>query len=339
MEEGDFATSHGELCTKEAYNMRTSFCGLVLTLLFLTAKPVYAQFGAQAPAKAVRLDQQLTQRWQAGVQIQAVGGPCGGLFGTVSVPMDWPEQQVKVVEEDISPFVRRVTYRTLPGVKQMVFSIPQLPPGETATALVTFEITRSSVLAPENTERLVIPRNAPRDVRIYLGASPAIEVRHSSIRSKAKEIVEGKETAWGEVEAIYDWVRDNINYQDGKLKGAVAALRDGSGNKHDLTSLFIALCRANKVPARTVWIPDHCYAEFYLMDETGEGHWFPCQVAGPRDFGSIADHRPILQKGENIKVPEKRDPQRFVSEFLTGRGGRGAGRPEVTFVRKLLPAN
>jgi len=307
--------------------------------MLLGNSSVFAQFGAQVPPKGIRPDKQLTQRWQAGVVIQAMGGPCGGLFGTVSVPMEWPEQQVKVVDEDVSSFVRRVRYRNLPGVKQMLFSIPQLPVGETATALITFEITRSSVLAPENTDRFVVPRNAPSDVRIYLGASPAIEVRNSSIRSKAREIVEGKKTAWEGIEAIYDWVRDNVNYENGKLKGAVAALRDGKGNKHDLTSLFIALCRSLKVPARTVWIPDHCYAEFYLQDEKGEGHWFPCQVAGTRDFGSIADHRPILQKGENIKVPEEREPQRFVNEFLTGRGGRGAGRPEVKFVRKLLPVN
>jgi hypothetical protein len=75
------------------------------------------------------------------------------------------------------------------------------------------------------------------------------------------------------------------------------------------------------------------------MDQQGEGHWFPCQVAGTRDFGSMPDHRPILQKGENIKVPEKSEPQRFVAEFLTGRGGRGSGQPQVKFVRKLLPAN
>jgi hypothetical protein len=53
----------------------------------------------------------------------------------------------------------------------------------------------------------------------------------------------------------------------------------------------------------------------------------------------MPDHRPILQKGENIKVPEESEPQRFVAEFLTGRGGRGSGQPQVKFVRKLLPAN
>jgi hypothetical protein len=53
----------------------------------------------------------------------------------------------------------------------------------------------------------------------------------------------------------------------------------------------------------------------------------------------MSDHRPILQKGDHIRVPdEHKDPQRFVAEFLTGQGGRG-GRPQVEFVRKLLPAN
>jgi transglutaminase-like putative cysteine protease len=305
--------------------------------MLLVASPVFAQFGRRkvAPPQGVQPDKQLTQRWQVGAVIQAVGGPCLGLFGTAPVPTEWPEQQVRIVDEDVSQFVDRVNYRDAGAVKQMVFSIRQLPAGETANVLVTFEVTKNSVLAPENPDRFVIPRNAPRDVRIYLGASPQIEVRHSSVRSKVKEIVHDEQTAWKQVEAIYDWVRDNVKYQNGPDKGAVAALRDSNGNKHDLTSLFIALCRANKVPARTVWVPDHCYAEFYLMDQQGQGHWFPCQVAGTRDFGSMPDHRPILQKGENITVPEEREPQRFVPEFLRGRGGQ----PKVEFVRKLLPAN
>ena len=43
-----------------------------------------------------------------------------------------------------------------------------------------------------------------------------------------------------------------------------AALRDGTGDCEELSSLFIALCRAHGIPARTVWVPDHCYPEFYL---------------------------------------------------------------------------
>jgi hypothetical protein len=82
----------------------------------------------------------------------------------------------------------------------------------------------------------------------------------------------------------------------------------------------------------------HCYPEFYLEDKEGTGHWIPCQAAGTRDFGSMPDTRPILQKGDNYRVPEKKEPQRYVAEFLTGKA-RGGGKPTARFVRELLPAN
>jgi hypothetical protein len=306
--------------------------------VLLGSSVALAQFEPQKPVEGIRLDKQLTQRWQVGVKITAVGGPCAGLRGTIPVPTDWPEQQVRVVNEEISPLVGRVGYRDLGGVRQMEFTIPQLPPGEVATALVTFEITRSSTLPPQDTAQYQIPKTPPVAVRFDLGVSPSIECRQPTIRAKAKELVAGKESAWDQVQAIYDWVRDNTKYQEGQLKGAAAALRDGSGNRDDLTCLFIALCRASGVPARTVFVADNCYAEFYLQDQAGKGCWFPCQVAGTREFGGMSDHRPILQKGDHIKVPDLKDPQRFVAEFLTGKGGRG-GRPQVEFIRKLLPAN
>jgi len=318
--------------------MRTSPFYWALLAVLLGSSVVLAQFEPQKPIEGIRLDKPLTQRWQVGVKITTVGGPCAGLRGTIPVPTDWPEQQVRIVDEEISPLVRRVSYRDLGGVRQMEFSVPQLPVGETATALVTFEITRSSSLPPQDTSQYEIPKTPPVAVRLDLGASPLIEGRHPAIRAKAKELVAGKESAWEQVEAVYDWVRDNTKYQEGKLKGAAAALRDGSGNRDDLTCLFIALCRASGVPARTVFVADNCYAEFYLQDQAGKGCWFPCQVAGTREFGSMSDHRPILQKGDNIKVPEYKDRQRFVAEFLTGKGGRG-GQPQVEFIRKLLPAN
>jgi hypothetical protein len=46
--------------------------------------------------------------------------------------------------------------------------------------------------------------------------------------------------------------------------------------------------------------------------------------------------RPILQKGDNFMVPEKKGPQRYVAEFLKGSTLAGGGRPEVTFVREYV---
>ena len=312
-----------------------------LLLVILAADAVNAQFGRGRRPAGPLPGQELTQRWQVGVIVRATSGVCRGLRGTLPVPREWPDQQVRIEDEDTSPFVQSFGYRDLQQgsdlhvARQAGFFIPNLPAGEVASVLITLEITRESSQPPEDTAKFAIPTRAPREVLVYLANSPSIEARHPSIRARAKEITDGTEGAWKQVEAIFDWVRDHTKYVQGDLHGAVETLRAGQGNKEDLSNLFIALCRASGVPARTVWIPDHCYPEFYLEDAEGAGHWFPCMVAGPREFGGISDHRPILQKGESIDVPGEKDPQRFVAESLTGKGGQ----PQVEFIRKLLPRN
>ncbi len=284
----------------------------------------------------IQLDKELVQRWKVGMKITAPAGPCAGIFGTATIPTDWPEQEVRLLEEDLSPEVKDIKYRVLDnGVKQMLISIPMLEAGREAHAYVTVEVTRSSILGPKDPTQFVIPKRLPREIGKFLAPSPKIESRHGKIRKVARELKLDDATAWEQVEAIYDWVRDNVEYTNGPLKGAVAALEDGTGDCEELTSLFIALCRVNKIPARTVWIPGHCYPEFYLHDADGNGHWFPCQAAGTRDFGNMPDFRPILQKGDNFRVPEKKEPQRYVAEFLKMKGVRG-GKPKVEFLRQSL---
>ena len=135
---------------------------------------------------------------------------------------------------------------------------------------------------------------------------------------------------------LYDWVRDNIAYERGELKTVREALRDRTGDCEEMTSTFVALCRAARVPARCVWIPNHCYPEFYMEDENGNGCWFPCQVAGTRNFGSMPEYLPILQKGDRFKVPEKPELQRYLADFLSAQKVTGRQQPQVEFIRQLL---
>jgi len=311
----------------------------VLLLSVAQANFAQAQFKSQQETAGPRLGDKRTVKYQAGVAIQAAGGACKALRATVPIPQDWPGQQVRIVDENTSVHVRRVTTRTIDdGVKQILIEIPLLAAGEEAHAVFTFEVERSRILPPAEPELLTIPKRIPRDLRTYLGPSPYIESRDRRIRSLAKEILAAREYAndWQRVEAIYDTVREKVEYKEGELKGAVAALRDGYGDCEELTSLFIALCRASDIPARTVWVPDHCYPEFYLTDAKGEGYWIPCQAAGTRAFGEMPDHRPVLQKGDNFKVPQKRTPQRYVAEFLRGLPVPGGGRPRVKWIHEVV---
>ncbi len=320
--------------------MLPRFVLLTTVLWLVSVAPAAAQF-KQGEADGPRMGDSQTNCWRTGMIVKATGGACRGMSGYAPVPTDWPEQQVKVVEEDVSPEAK-IRYRMIDGgVKIMDVRIPFLAAGQEAKALVTVEIRRSTILPPEDTDRYVMPDvdKLPRQIRFHLAPSPLIESRSPRIRKLAREIGADEKHAWDRVEAIYDWVRENVKYQNGPIKGALAALGDGTGDCEELTSLFIAICRAADVPARTVWVPGHCYPEFYLRDEEGKGHWFPCQAAGAREFGGITETRPVLQKGDNFRPPKKgrgHKRQRYLAEYLTGTPAPGGGKPQVRFVRETV---
>jgi transglutaminase-like putative cysteine protease len=316
---------------------------LACSLSLLVAAAASAQFqnndpkpAAEAGAIGPQLDQKVVHRYQVGVRIRAIGGPVAGLTGTFAIPAEWDDQQVKQVEENISPHVRQHTVRSGDcNLRQIVFSVPQLAAGETATCVYTYEVTsQSSSKAPTDIADLVIPKNPPREVKKFLLPSPQIEITNPKIRTLAKDATEGKATAWEQVAAIYEAVREKVKIENDKLKGAANTLRDGMGAEEDVAAVFVACCRAHKVPARTLFVPDSCHAEFYLEDAAGKGKWFPVVIDGDKAFGFRPKPTVILQRGDNIRVPELKDPQRFVIEHLTGKGNTG-GRPEVEFVRRF----
>ncbi len=306
-----------------------------LALVFCFGTVAHGQFQKGPEPGGTKLGDTTVQKLRTGVIVSAGGGPCTGIVGYVPIPIEWPEQEVKVVDEEISPRAK-VSYTMVDDtVKMMVVHMPMIPAGEEVKALLTLEIRRSTVLPPDNTDDFVLPdvKKLDRDIRPYLGPSPKIETTNRQIRKLAKEIGVDEEKAWNHVEAIYDWVRENVEYKNGPLKGAVAALDDGWGDCEELTSLFIAICRAADIPARTVWVEGHCYPEFYLLDAEGKGHWFPCQAAGSRAFGGIPETKPVLSKGDNFRPPyNRRDRQRYPAEHLTGKGGR----PRVRFIREAV---
>lgn len=310
----------------------------LLVVVSLLPSLALGQFKTDAvDPRAPKLQPGLTQRLQVGVKVTASGGPCKGIVATVPVPLEWPEQQLKIVNEEISTTVKPIKYRITGGLRQMLVEIPQLPAGQEAKAILTFEVYRASTLPPDDTSVYSIPKKVDRDLIIYTGASPFIETRNVKIMSLAKEITAGKEAAWSQVEAIYDWVRTNVQHKNGgAMKGGARALADKEGDTDDVTSLFIALCRAHKVPARTVFVPGSVYAEFYLVDDQGNGHWFACQPVGARSFGGVTEQRPILQKGDNFRDPDRPgDSMRFVNEFMKGAAVKGGGQPKVRFIREV----
>jgi hypothetical protein len=269
------------------------------------------------------------QRWRIGMEITATGGPCMGLIGTQTVPMDWPEQKVKIVSQELPPGAK-VAFRTVEEgtAKQMILRIPRAMPNEKTVAAVLFEVARTPQRRPENTSIYVLPnvKKLPPEIRTHLGASPLIETGNPTIQELAVKVGPNKLAPWDRVEAVYNFVREKVKYQkDTPPKTTMETLKDGFGDCDEMCSLFIALCRAKGVPARTVRVYKHVYAEFYLEDDQGRGHWFPCELTsgGKESFGGIPGRVPILQKGD-----------RFKAKVAEGKGG-----VPITKTVRYLPDN
>ncbi|WP_231743718.1 transglutaminase-like domain-containing protein [Stieleria neptunia] len=292
--------------------------------------------GSSANAQALVYEEQPMTHWRIGL-VLTTPVTCTNVLATFPVPTDWPEQTVTVRNQNIAPQVTRWEVRELGGgTKQVVLQMPRVAAGSTVEFTIDVDIQRSRILPPDDTSTLVIPKRLSRDLKLYTGNSPFIDASHRSIREAANEVAQMEaDNDWRRVELAYDYVRDKVQYVEGDLKNASLALKEGKGDCEEMTSLFVAICRNLKIPARVVWIPDHCYPEFYLEDADGNGHWYPCQAAGTRQFGRMDETRPVLQKGDRFKVPEKKTPVRYVSEFFRcDRKGRGTPKP--TFIRERL---
>ncbi|MEQ1826835.1 MAG: transglutaminase-like domain-containing protein [Pirellula sp.] len=283
---------------------------------------------------------------QFGMRFFSNDNYCTNLHATIPFPLDWPEQSIKILNSEIPPQVRW-SWRDLPGiakqpalVRQLVMDIPALNPNDQLNLLVNVEVEKHFINPPPDTTLFSIPKTIPAEFNWFMKSSPYIDIEIGEIKRVAKQVAtEEPKTAWEQVEKLYDWVRTNIQYRKGDLRQIKEALKDKHGDCEEMTGIFVALCRASKIPARCVWIPQHCYPEFYLVDPQGQGHWFPCQVAGDRQFGQMHDYRPILQKGDRFKVPEEQAVQRYVTTSFkcSQRPSRPGLNPSVEEVQDLGP--
>jgi transglutaminase-like putative cysteine protease len=138
------------------------------------------------------------------------------------------------------------------------------------------------------------PKWNPADYAEYLKATSLGPV-DGVVKKTADQIVKGKKTVLEKARAIYDWTVENM-YRDpdtvGCGKGDVCSLLVKPGGKcTDISSVYIALCRAVGVPAREIFsirlgkkdgeditTYQHCWAEFFLP---GYG-WVPVDPADVR---------------------------------------------------------
>lgn len=273
-----------------------------------------------------------------GLKFHSFDNLCQKVHATIPVPVNWPEQKVEVVTTEVTP-PAKFDMRFLPqGSAQWVVDVPQIAMHSEFNAIITVRVTKSFIRAPKDTSKLVKPKSKTKELSWYFGDSPLIDADDRAIKKIVAEVKESEpETAWLLAEGLYDWVRDNIQYRfDETMRSTKEALKKKEGDCEEMTGIFIALCRSAGIPARKVHVPDHCYPEFYLEDEYGQGHWYPCQVAGERQFGEINEYRPILQKGDRFRLPEFSEMQSYLTvHFSCKSPPTGTRSPEIEEIRDL----
>jgi transglutaminase-like putative cysteine protease len=156
------------------------------------------------------------------------------------------------------------------------------------------------------------------------------------VKQLADRITKGQSTNLQKARAIYDWTVENM-YRDPNTKGCglgnvCELLKKPGGKCTDISSVFIALCRAAGVPAREVFsirlgkkaeeditTYQHCWAEFFVP---GFG-WVTADPADVRKamlveklelgdpkareyrsyfWGGIDAYRVVLAKGRDLKL-------------------------------------
>lgn len=288
--------------------------------------PDHVSGAAQLPITAV---------WRFGLKVQAMSDTTG-IQATVPVPMQWPEQNVKVLSINKPHNVAVARIREENDSSELFFSIGRLAAGEEIVVTVDVEVEKLASAVPENPQSFQFDKRPKSSIRKFLTPSPFIESDDKTIVELALSLpIDETQPAWNQVESIYNWVRQNVEYQfDPEIRSCLTALENRHGDCEELSSLFIALCRARGIPARAVWIPGHTYPEFYLVDESGKERWFPCQAAGTAAFGFMPEARPILQKGDKFKTPGQREEVRYNQPTLKARDA--LVNPTITWIMEPL---
>jgi hypothetical protein len=264
-------------------------------------------------------------RWRVTLTLDAPAEAVRDVTAYFAVPIEWPEQAMKFVEE-IKPANVRTRPREVAGVGALqIANTSAIGAGKTVDVVRLYELTRYAVrFTPVNDpETLRVPAVVPAAMKTHLGVSPGIETTLPKIVALGKSLRDPEGRPWVTARSYFDWVRRNVRFELGDYRGAQRALEEGIGDCEDMTALFVALCRTSGIPARSVWIEGHAYAEFYLEDpKLKAGCWIPCQPAGPPWFGRMQDSRVLLQKGDRVEDPFRAKPARYLPHAARSVGGR-----------------
>ncbi|HWA98985.1 MAG TPA: transglutaminase domain-containing protein [Pirellulales bacterium] len=272
-------------------------------------------------------------RLSVGIELEGIGG-AADIISTTTVPVEYPEQKIESVELETDGC--DATLRTLtPTAGQLLLTASGIERGQKVIATAHFTLELFKQYFAWQRDQFPAKQNVPAQVRgPYLQDSPGIQTSSKQVKQLAAELTSGVEPhPWSYAEKFADWIPQNIRPQVGPYTSVTTAIDSRRGDCEEMAGVFVALCRAVQIPARLVWVPNHAWAEFFLIDHDDHGHWIPAHTACYPWFGFTGAHELVLQKGDRVYQRERGKTMRLMDDWL-----RAAGRlPKPRYTAELTP--
>jgi len=192
-------------------------------------------------------------------------------------PLESERQEVTQIRYSPSP---SSTYYDESGNLRVLFKTSPIAPGGNVNITVSYvaKITLSPAINNSFSGGL---SDIPLEYRKYTSTDNYWEVNDTSIKSLAQNLTNGETSVLNKTKAIYNYVVDNIEYDNAKQQarlmgenigryGAVKTLSLKRGVCEDISDLFVTLCRASGIPAFVV--SGQTYSRDGIFSSVENGH-------------------------------------------------------------------
>ncbi len=286
----------------------------------------------EPPADQTGYLQPRTYSLSIGIELEAAGD-ADSVLATTPVPVAHAEQKIDDVHLETEG-CEAVLRELAPGMGQLLVSAESIAADTVARAVAHYKLTLLKQFHNYQRDQFPAQQKPSAELRkAYLQDSPGIQTSTKPVRTLAAELSAGLTHPWDKARRFAEWIPKNIRAQIGSYTSVTAALERRIGDCEEMSAVFVALCRSIGIPARLVWVPNHNWAEFHLLDSEGQGHWIPAHTACYSWFGWTGAHELVIQKGDRVLCPEQHKRVRLLEDWMQW-GGR---KPRVKYVAELTP--
>lgn len=245
----------------------------------------------------------LTPNWRVHYRLWARNPsdkPIGNFSAFIALPLTIAPQQI-VKDISINPSNLKIS-TDVDGNQWVHFKVDRIPPSKSVEMKYSAVVeSRPLLISKENSFSYKINPYSKQFLKKFLTMEPHIESDHPKIKKLALSITSDNPI---------DFARKTVQLVNRTLKykiqpdeyGAKYAIEKGEGDCTEFSALFVALCRAKGIPARTNagfafvqhW-ERHATAEFLVG-----GRWIPVDITGQNGEDIFIGHLPtniIVSRG------------------------------------------